>query len=74
MGKIRVDVVYRHIDFSVLLEEDYTPYELQVFAGRRRVGDHYRDIYEDVEGILAPAAAMEIYQMAIDKAKEPEYE
>ena len=46
MGRIRIDLVYRHLDLSVLFDDDGEPLEIQTYTGRRTAND--QPVYESI--------------------------
>lgn len=50
MGRIRIDLVYRHLDLSVLFDDDGEPLEIQTYTGRRTAND--QPVYESIGDIF----------------------
>ena len=48
MGRKRYSIEVNSIDLSILCYEDNSIDSIQAFVGRKRVGDHCRDVYCDV--------------------------
>ena len=73
MGRIRIDLVYRHLDLSVLFDDDGEPLEIQTYTGRRTVND--QPVYESIGDIFSAEAWADIVYEAtqiMNAPSEPE--